>query len=357
MESNTNIFVLSKQDTSILKGIAIIAMLMHHLWGCPPAGIEPYTGVLGFLGGLGKVCVAIFLFCSGYGLSVGYEKVSGFKDTLKFLAKRFIKFYAGYWPIFLIFVPLGVFAFHRPLSAAYGEHVNFIKRLILDFMGVQGFQSYNITWWFNQLIILLYLIFPILFFVTKKIKWVALVLGLILMRFAHHMPDVINFADLCTWQFPFLVGIFWAQSADKYQKLNFWLSAHRYMLILVSIFVLILSIVLRECSIIPHWGGIKMDSFITIGLVLCLVSGVNRIKYISQPLTFLGKHSMNMYLTHTFFFSYWFSPFFYSCELRGGANIIALLAICIVVSVIIEWMKEKTKWNELFIDVIMKRIQ
>jgi len=68
MEEKTNIFALTKQDTAVLKGIAIIAMLMHHLWGCPPDWVEPYTGVLGFFGNVGKVCVAIFLFCSGYGL-------------------------------------------------------------------------------------------------------------------------------------------------------------------------------------------------------------------------------------------------------------------------------------------------
>lgn len=74
-DTKTNIFALTKQDTAVLKGIAIIAMLMHHLWGCPPVGVEPYTGVLGFLGGVGKVCVAMFLFCSGYGLSVGYGRL------------------------------------------------------------------------------------------------------------------------------------------------------------------------------------------------------------------------------------------------------------------------------------------
>ena len=52
---------LSKQDTSVLKGIAIVAMLFHHLYCSIPAWIEPYHGVLGWIGELGKVCVAIFV--------------------------------------------------------------------------------------------------------------------------------------------------------------------------------------------------------------------------------------------------------------------------------------------------------
>ena len=63
-------FELSKQDTSALKGIAIIAMLCHHLYG-----FKSYTGFLSFIGIVGKVCVALFVFCSGYGLGVGYGKM------------------------------------------------------------------------------------------------------------------------------------------------------------------------------------------------------------------------------------------------------------------------------------------
>ena len=176
--TKTNILALTKQDTAVLKGIAIIAMLMHHLWGCPPAGVEPYNGVLGFLGGVGKVCVAMFLFCSGYGLSVGYGRLIedcrlknedwkiGLKDTLKFLARRFVKFYAGYWPIFLIFVPISIWGFERSLADAYGTNVNVYKYLMYDVLGIGGFHSYNITWWFNALIIGLYLLFPFIYFIV-----------------------------------------------------------------------------------------------------------------------------------------------------------------------------------------------
>ena len=138
-----------------MKGIAIIAMLFHHLYCSIPDWVEPYRGCLFWLGDLGKVCVAIFLFCSGYGMAVKYAKTDGLKDKAKFLFKRFISFYTNYWIIFLIFVPITVLLFNRPFSAAYGENVNIIKRLAYDFLGIQGFQSYNITWWFNKLIILL----------------------------------------------------------------------------------------------------------------------------------------------------------------------------------------------------------
>lgn len=73
LSSNT-IFTLSNQDTAQLKGIAIVAMLAHHVLQYPPTGFE-YGSLLTTLGVLGKVCVAICLFCSGYGLLAQFSKL------------------------------------------------------------------------------------------------------------------------------------------------------------------------------------------------------------------------------------------------------------------------------------------
>lgn len=82
---------LSLNDTIALKGVAIIAMLCHHLFFQESAygvGIQQFGIVC-------KVCVAIFLFLSGYGLSVQYAKLwtkdlsikNQLFENLKFLSK------------------------------------------------------------------------------------------------------------------------------------------------------------------------------------------------------------------------------------------------------------------------------
>ncbi len=64
-------FSLSLHDTSVLKGIAICAMLCHHLfYQNPESGY-----VVWHLAMLGKVCVAIFLLLSGYGLTIQMKKL------------------------------------------------------------------------------------------------------------------------------------------------------------------------------------------------------------------------------------------------------------------------------------------
>ena len=66
----------TKKDTAIIKGVAIICMFMHHLFAFPDrikAG-SSYISLfsmsgIGFeilLGAFGKICVAMFLFLSGF---------------------------------------------------------------------------------------------------------------------------------------------------------------------------------------------------------------------------------------------------------------------------------------------------
>lgn len=67
-------FSLTKTDTAVLKGIAICGMLCWHLFHSPnPFDIE-YSGLVKWLSIIGDVCVSIFLFVSGYGLTIQLEQ-------------------------------------------------------------------------------------------------------------------------------------------------------------------------------------------------------------------------------------------------------------------------------------------
>lgn len=354
MNNQTNIFALTKQDTAVLKGIAIIAMLLHHLYGCAPEAYQPFDGFLSFLGNLGKVCVAMFLFCSGYGLSFGYEKITGLKDTLRFIAKRFVKFYAGYWPIFLIFVPIGVFVFDRSLSVPYGEDSNVFKCLILDFLGVQGFSSYNITWWFNKLIICLYLLFPILYTWARKNWWSILLFSILAMRLCYRFKGCF-LEDVCLYSCPFVLGILWRQHQEKMYTISQWSISHRWGMLSVAMSLLLIVLVLRMNPVIPHWTGIRLDGFLACAIVLCYKSmQVFCSSWKTNPFVFLGRHSMNIYMTHTFIFSYWFAREIYSCEAVLGGAFFVLLIASLTISILIEWMKEISRYNKLLKFVIEK---
>ncbi len=305
---------LTRQDTAVMKGIAICAMLCHHLYGFPPEGVEPYTGVLAWIGVLGKTCVALFLFCSGYGLAANYTPTS-IKNDLKFIGRRLVKFYLNYWVIFIIFVPITVFCFHRPLSAVYGDNY-VLGHLFLDVLGLQGWQSYNITWWFNTLIIILYLLFPILYRLISLKPWVAILVGMLLMRLSTRVP--LNLVDIMTYQFPFVLGIVWKMYEDKGHVVQEWFVSHIVAFMGISLCILIILVIIRMNPIIPHWSGLRIDGFIACTIALCVVTIVRHLNWLMATFAFLSKHSINIYMIHTFVNGYWYPDWLYTNEwLRG----------------------------------------
>lgn len=339
---------LSKDDTNVLKGIAIVAMLFHHMYCSIPDWVEPYNGVLYWLGELGKVCVSIFLFCSGYGMSVQYRGVCGVKDTIKFLIKRFASFYINYWIIFLVFVPITVFLFNRPLNAAYGENVNIIKRLVYDLFGLQGINSYNITWWFNKLLILLYILFPFIFLCVKKSGIITLLLSLAICRFWMVLVGYDYYGGLYIYQLSFVLGIVW-NKWEKTDVLSLYkkhgcpiIFKNRIILILVVLLFLALMVVFRMYPIIPKWTSLRMDAFISIGLSLSVVIVFRYSKVIKQLFVFFGKHSANIYLIHTFYICYWHMFWLHNgFIMRSGLNILVLMVMCVLSSLVLEYFKNK----------------
>ena len=74
--------LLSKDNTLILKGYAILLMISHHLFYSPQSAnlfwdyhfefASRDIGIVNYLGLYGKLCVAKFVFASGYGLESTY---------------------------------------------------------------------------------------------------------------------------------------------------------------------------------------------------------------------------------------------------------------------------------------------
>lgn len=330
------IIPLSKQDTTIIKGMAICAMMLHHLYYSIPEWAEPYEGVLLWLGELGKVCVSMFLFCSGYGLSVQYEKVKGLKCTMKFVVKRFFSFYVNYWVVFAVFVPITVFVFHRPLTAAYGENANICGGLALDILGLLGFSSYNITWWFNKMIIILWLLFPFIYCIAKKYPLLALLGSLIVARCWNSVAGHPGFGNIHILQMAFVLGILWQTTNLKSNRIVTSMKEHPILFSFMSICLVALFVYLRMRPVIPHWSGLRMDAFLTCTICLFVVSSIKDDSRLSTGLSFLGKHSGNIYLIHTFFNSYWHFSWLHSSQfMRSGVNFFVLLALSLLTSVLL----------------------
>lgn len=155
--------VLTKDYSNMVKGMAVLMMIMHHIWGFPekiPA--LPLSNFEVQLGAAGKICVSIFMFISGYGLYYSFEK----KDTIR-VWHRVWKVYKRFWQVFLIFVPIGFLYLSKPFAVQ-----EFLANLFcLKF-------SYNQEWWFLGTYIELLLVLPVMLMANQKKYFPYLIVGL-----------------------------------------------------------------------------------------------------------------------------------------------------------------------------------
>lgn len=325
-------FNLSLKDTNVLKGIGLLLLLCHHLFYVQK-GLYDDIHLAGDhylvqeIGIWCKLCVAIFVFLSGYGLTIGTTKTQGIKDVKRFYWHRFTKLLMNYWFIWLIFVPISVFIFGRTFSDAYESHL--IPKFFLDFIGIIncfGWYGYNATWWFYSCIIVLYIAFPFLYKLMEKNLWLLIALAVAIFFLPIHQTAGIRI------YFPtFIMGM-------VYCRYN------RSLNITPPIWLFLLFAVLAVERIIAK-DTILFDALLATILIISYKS-ISLPNIISKPLEFCGKHSMNIFLFHTFIYYYWFQDFIYSS--RNPIIIyVLLLAICLVISFVLEYIKKIIRFDKL----------
>ena len=273
---------ITKDDTTFIKGLAISFMLWHHLF----LRTDDYGVLAQNLSVFMKICVAFFLFVSGYGLTKQYSKISdkGFRATLSFVLTRYAKFFLAYWFCMILVMAVGNLCGYT-IYDAYPEGRNIFKCLLFDVMGIFGYDSYLSTWWFNKLIIQLYLVFPILYQLVRN-KWVA-VAALLAILVIEQSSCVNVFCVVEGGVLTFFLGMLLA-------KWNFSMS-NRWVELAVSLALIIaLTIVRFRMPVIRYT---IVDGFIVIAVVNVLMFVK---EFYSFPiLHFIGQYATIMYLTHT----------------------------------------------------------
>lgn len=326
--------VLEKFDVSITnasKGMALMLILWHHLFfEKPEEGFIVYQTAL-----LAKVCVGIYVVLSGYGLAESIKKRG--LEILSFYKRRVLKLYMNYWLIALLFVPIGVWFMDRSFESVYGHNV--YNGFLIQMLGIHMFTwvgyGYNATWWFMSLIVVLYAIFPFIYVLTKRFHvWFLLFCaGLLFVP----IPLVND------WIFPFAVGVYLSQK-DGFVKMIAWLhkqGAKRFVLLFVlTVFVAWY----RQNGYL--FDSIRADTFFAILLILWTTELVVASSWAKKAFEFVGIHSFNIFLFHTFIYYYYFPDFIYMFK-NPIAIFAVLLGVCLVISVAIEAFKKKIGFEKL----------
>lgn len=157
----------TKDDTLLVKGIAIILMVCNHLFPIPewifpenqfisiPIGGKTLAA---YFGGFSKICVAIFALLTGMAMFYTYSNKSlfvAYKHTLKKLPN----FFVTYWIVLLtIYIPIiGIFG---------GDALITTKDILWNFSGYKT--DYCKIAWYVRFYLELVVSFPIIACLYKK---------------------------------------------------------------------------------------------------------------------------------------------------------------------------------------------
>lgn len=328
---------LSKSDTTGIKGIAILFMLWHHLF----LNAQGYEGFTHSLAVVSKVCVALFLFVSGYGLTKQYgglEQRNVWTTTL-FLLRRYINFFFPYWFCFILVVLVGNICGYS-FNDAYPATRNSLKCFLLDLFGQMGYDSYLKPWWFNKMIIQLYLVFPILYMImsSRSSSIISLVAVAILQLFAKSLPGNVFF--IVEGGVPaFSLGII----VSRFRIIpNLRKNSRKYYM--ASFFVLI------GISLSIFWLKVVKDPYQAILvralLAFCIVCIYKFFAIVNfGVLCLVGRYATIMYLTHELIIILFPKVVYY--PRFSGLVFVFFVFICLAVAISIDWLKRVTLYDKL----------
>lgn len=365
----------TKEHTMQMKGIAIIILLFHHCflntqrwatvpyeklattkgWGYYPISFAPFSShTIQYLASFSKICVAMFVFMTGYGMWVSYESQKKKTTMSNYIKKRMVTLMTGFLIIFVVTeilaIPTGRFI------EVYGHDFRSVVYMIIDALGLAkllGTPLFCLTWWYMSLAIVLIMIFPFVHSIMEKYQWVVVVASIIVPRACGFGQST----DLFRYLLAYTLGMYFAQHdllariKEKFMEQNV---VGKLLSLIVSLIGLAVIIKCRQNAWIgwkylDFWDGFAAMYMIVISYIYILNG-----KWIVKGLGFLGKHSMNIFLIHSFYRDVFFHEFTYSFY-YAWLDYIVLMAISLVTSIVLEWFKKLIRY-EKFIDWVKRLV-
>ena len=334
--------LLTKQNSSMLHGIAILMMIYHHLFingntWYKRAG-KSFFDILDPLnfGRAGsaqltfawfcKICVAVFAFTSGYAIYVQLdkkckEKIS-FKEMYLYCGRRLWNFYKKFFLCFMFFMTYAYFT-GNPHNFDYS-----LGNYVLNLLGIRA--TYNGTWWYILVYYCMILISPIAYYLLRKMELkhylfcalafvlslgIALVSGNLIVYLKAVSAFIQNY--IVMYVIIFLEGMF----CGRYPLLEIISSRLN---VLTSLILLILTFVARVLLIRAPSDSL-FDLVLIVPFIVSSTRLVNCSKQLTGILSYVGKYSSYMWYSHAYFYSY----LFFSLVARSDLSILVYLQVAL----------------------------
>lgn len=333
---------MTKEDTNICKAIAIFMMLVHHLFHAP-GNYDTFTVIFAplssdkavLLAEMCKICVSIFVFLTGYGYVRSKKQYDNKSDTL-LCVKRYFRIMFGYWFIFIISQILSFLG--RSRTDVYGGGETGVLYEIIDFLGLAklfGTPTYNPTWWYLTYAIMFVFLTPLLIKAVKKNGLSVIVLSILIPRVLGFNADTGAFRYLL----PLVSGIYIAEY-DVFERIS-----EKCNSICIAVVWLLYTTGVLVLRANTEWYGI-FDGLAAVGICYMVYQWIGKVRFINKLLEYIGRHSMNIFMSHTLIYLYFFKEFIYSFK-YSFLIFIALMLSSLLTSIVIEIIKKVLKYNIL----------
>lgn len=320
---------MSKEESVIIKGVAIILMLYLHLFSkaniselCHPLLYINNTPLVYLLSRAASP-VAFFIILSGYGF--GYLYNAG---RLSFFSQinRLLKLYTTYWVILAIFVSIGCFIRPEMYPGNFGKIISNITSWSCTY-------NYE-TWFLFPYAAISLTAYPIIKLENKIGIYPSLVISFIISfssnyitsRYiaVYHLYDTIlaHILTYFSFFFCFTLGAVLFRLSLKHEIRKRVLKENPMLvIILLSLLIFI------RCLFA---SGVFHSIYVFVFIFLFLHLSLNNATKVL--LTTLGKYSMPIWMTHSFFCYYLFPDFIYDFKYPIVIWMV-LLTISLIVSI------------------------
>lgn len=330
----------TKEHTLQVKGVAIMLLLFYHLFheeevlekmqvNYAPLSTKTMLNLAGF----GNVCVAIFVMLTAYGLTkmvLSMENAtvkSLCASSVKRLGRLMMSFFAVYLSINVICFT--IFDYGK----LYGSGKQGVLFMLCDAFGLSSILKtpmLNETWWYMKIAYILIFLVPFLTLLIKKT-------GNTLLLLAFFAPFVVIFdGDIERYLFVAVFGVCaaygnWQEKiiSKKVPAIVWWL---------IGIVGMPLVVLIRQNAVVKDYFWNYVDALIAFFIICITVLTVGKVPVLNKILAFIGKHSMNIFLMHTFLYLIVWRKYVYYFEYAFASFFILLLA-SLIYSVILELLK------------------
>lgn len=328
---------MNKNDSLALKGIAIIMMLLYHLFYCGTGGGRIPDIV--YLNSVERLClvrfselcypVSLYVMLTGYGFFCTFEKL-----TIKKVLNKVLYIFLHLWLIYLILLPVACYI--RP-----DRYPGSIMELVKNVFSIES--TYCTEQWFLLPYIIMLFSSKLLCRIIDRCNSVIVIIGALFLYLLYlllykafgvgtihaYCGIFVNIYFVMGFMLPFTLGAI----AKKEKLIELCLDlAHRYFGGGSKLFAWGLLILLISFRMVIHNQSLQPIAIFALLLLFPMLMIGDKAK---NMLMYLGRHSMNIWLIHGWICFYLFKDII--CLAKYPIGILTVTLIwSLLISVVVE---------------------